>query len=288
MTNLLITGGTDGIGRAVALDALAKGHRVVCVGSSQAKGEAFLRAVTRAGWAERARFLRADLRLVSENERVLAEVKQQFDRLDRLILCAQRYETRVGHTSEGVERNFALSYLSRHLLAYGLVDELRRAREPLVVNVCGTGTPVGRIHFDDLQYVSRRGGLGALLQAARASDLLGVAFSRSAKTTGIRFVLYNPDVVRTNLQRELSQPWRTLAMVALALRGKPVEEGVRPLLRLLDDPPHERLTAYRGEHRIDMTSRTYARCYDPVTADRLQAATADLLAALARTDSAPG
>lgn len=288
MKNLLVTGGTDGIGRALALDALAKGHRVVVVGSGRAKGDAFLASAAAVGAADRAVFLRADLRLVDENSRVLEAVRARFDRLDSLVLCAQRYRTKLGHTAEGVEQNFGLSYLSRFLLSYGLLTELGRAERPSILNVCGTGTPAGRVHWEDPQFTKGRGGgFRALMQAARATDLLGVGFARRPDTEGVPYVLHNPDVVRTNLQRELGYPWKLLALTTLALRGKPVDVGVVPLLELLEDPPRDRISAYRARNRIDMGSPTFAKCYEPADAERLFAVTAELLSGLGRADLLP-
>ncbi|GAA2728978.1 SDR family NAD(P)-dependent oxidoreductase [Actinocorallia aurantiaca] len=275
MRNYLITGGTDGIGRAVALDALAAGHRVVVVGGTAAKGEAFLRAAGDA--ADRAAFVRADLRLIAENRRVLAEALERFDRLDRLVLCAQRYRTRLTRTAEGLEENFALSCLSRHVLGAGLAPLLREAADPLVASVCGTGTAAGRLHWDDLQFTRGGRGLRALLQAARATDLVGVDFA--ANHPDIPYVLFNPDMVRTNLQRDLDQPWRAVAALALALRGKPVAEGIVPLLELLERPPSEPLSAYRGRRRIPVTEGRLSRFYDPADAERLREQAAGLLAA---------
>jgi NAD(P)-dependent dehydrogenase (short-subunit alcohol dehydrogenase family) len=277
--NFLISGGTDGIGRAVADDALARGHRVVVVGSTRAKGEAFLAQARAAGAGDRATFLQADLTLVTENSRVLAEVPPHLPHVDRLVLCAQRYLTRLTHTREGVETNFALSCLSRHLLAHGLLPELRRSAAPLVVSVCGTATAAGRIHWDDVQFRRRRGGVRALLQAARATDLLGPDFV--AHAPDIPYVLFNPDVVRTNLQRELDQPWRAMAMLTLALHGKPVAEGVRPLLALLREPPAAGLRAFRGRRTVPVDSGRFARYYDPGDAARLRGLTEALLAEVA-------
>ncbi|MGV9979582.1 SDR family NAD(P)-dependent oxidoreductase [Micromonospora wenchangensis] len=278
--DFLVTGGTDGVGRAITRHALAHGHRVMAVGHTAEKGDAWLAEAAEAGAADRAVFFRADLRLVTENTRTLDAVRRWTGQVDRLVLCAQRYQTRIGHTAEGLERNFALSYLSRFLLSFGLLPQLRAAGAPLVVNVCGTGTPVGRLRWNDLQFTSGGRGFQALMQAARATDLLGVAFAAHPTTGGLPFVLYNPDVVRTNLQREIDQPWRMLAAVTLALRGKPVEEGVRPLLRLLADPPTAALTAFRAAQEIDLQGSRYARSYRPADAQRLLEETNRLLVRL--------
>lgn len=285
MHNVLVTGGTDGIGRAVALDSLRTGHAVVVVGRTPAKGADFLAQARRLGAGDRAEFLPADLRLLRDNARVLDDVRARFDRLDRLVLCAARYRTSRVLTPEGVEENFALSYLSRFVLVHGLRDLLAASAQPLVVNVCGTGTPIGSINWGDLRFDRKPSGFRALMQASRASDLLGVEFARRA--TGIPFVLYNPDFVRTNLQRELDQPWRSVAALLVTLLGKPLGTGVRPLLDLLDTPPAAELTAFRARRPIDMGSRTFARCYDAADARRLHTTTTRLLAELGRADLAP-
>ena len=42
MKTIVVTGGTSGIGRALASTYLARGEQVVCVGPDPAKGERFL------------------------------------------------------------------------------------------------------------------------------------------------------------------------------------------------------------------------------------------------------
>ncbi|HEX6339835.1 SDR family NAD(P)-dependent oxidoreductase [Umezawaea sp.] len=285
MNNVLITGGTDGIGRAVALDSLRKGHSVLVIGNTPEKGNDFLARAADLGAADRAAFLRADLRLVAENGRVLDEVRSRLDRLDRLVLCAQHYRTRPVRTAEGVEENFALSYLSRFVLSHGLLDLLRASDDPVVMNVCGTGTPIGSINWDDLAFERTRGGFKALMQASRASDLLGVAFAERAE--GVRCVLYNPDFVRTNLQRGLPQPWKALAVTLVTVLGTSLEKGVVPLLHRLENPPPEPLSAFRAHKRVDLASRAFARCYDPADARRLHLATTAVLRDLGRADLSP-
>jgi NAD(P)-dependent dehydrogenase (short-subunit alcohol dehydrogenase family) len=275
MRNFLITGGTDGIGRGIALDALEKGDRVIAVGHTAARGAALLAAAEETGAADRAEFIQADLRLIAENARVADLTRSRFGHLDRLVLCAQRYQTKIRRTADGLEENFALSCLSRFLLADRLRPALALAPAPLVVNVCGTATAAGQINWDDVQFSAGRGGFRALMQAARATDLLGPLFAKEG--AGIPYVLFNPDVVRTNLQRELGLPWRLIASITLALHGKTVAEGIRPLVRIVDAPPAEPLTAFRGEQQIDVHTGKFARYYDDADASRLGALIEKLL-----------
>lgn len=275
--NLVITGGTSGIGRGVALHALRRGDSVLAIGSTEGKGRALLDEAGAIGAADRLRFLRADLRSLAENERVLREIRDHFPVVDALVMGAQRYRSRWRETPDGVEENFAITYLSRFVLAYGVSDVMSGSDRPVVVNLCGTGTPVGRLHWDDLQSRSRRSGWRALLQAGRATDLLGVGFALRRSATATRFVLYNPGGVRTGVQKGLEQPWGALALATVVLFGKPFHEGLNPLLDLLEHPPEAKLTAFRAAEPVDMASPRFARFYRLADAARLDRATVDLL-----------
>ncbi|GAA3166554.1 hypothetical protein GCM10010466_66690 [Planomonospora alba] len=131
---IVISGGTDGMGRALASTYLGRGDTVVIIGRDAAK------AATLPG----AHFIPADLSLVSENRRVLKEINDRYPAVDALVLCARYFRSSRFVTAEGVEGVFALEYLSRFLLSHGL------DRPRVIVNVSGPtpGVPTGRIHWD--------------------------------------------------------------------------------------------------------------------------------------------
>jgi len=79
---------TDGIGRGLAQAYLRRGDQVVVVGTSQAKGDAFLAAARDLGAQGRAWSVQADLGLVEENRRLVDRLSAQFDALDVLVLGA--------------------------------------------------------------------------------------------------------------------------------------------------------------------------------------------------------
>lgn len=167
MKTVVITGGTDGIGKALAALRLQRGDTVVVIGRSAEKGQAFLGAARELGAGERAFFVRADLSLTAESSRAVAEITARFPVVDTLVLCARHYRTERVETAEGFEENFALFYLSRYLLGHGLAASLEKADNPVVVNVAGPGASLSVVNWDDLEL--RRGYHGGTALGQEAS-----------------------------------------------------------------------------------------------------------------------
>ena len=265
MRTIVVSGGTSGIGEALASTYLDRGDQVIVIGPDPAKGKRFLD-----GAGDRAFFIRADLSLVSENRRVIDEIRARFATVDVLVLCARYFRSFRTVTTEGLEHNFALYYLSRFLLGYGLVAAMETATAPVVMNVAGPGMSAGSIHWDDLGLEHGYDGWSAMLQGGKLNDLLGVSFGNRGYRA--RYVLLFPDGTRTGLAGEFDAP--TAAQVAEMKRhGQPVERVIPPITALIDAPPREPLTAVVRGRRIGLALPSF----DGAAATRLDALTRDLL-----------
>ena len=229
----VVSGGTNGMGRALALARLARGDQVVAIGSDPAKGRALGDAIT---------FLRADLTSIADTRRVIAAVLERWPVVDALALFANRQAPARISTVDGLEATFALYYLSRHLLSHGLRDALDRAPTPVIVNVAGVGITRGSIQWTDLQLRRRYRMITAQLQAARANDLLGVDFAATSGSRA-RYVLYHPGFTRSGDLSALPAPLRAAIRVAAKVAARPVEASVRPVVDWIDTPPAAPLTA---------------------------------------------
>jgi hypothetical protein len=188
---IVVSGGTDGMGRALALGRAERGDLVVAIGSSPVKGRRLLDDAERIGAADRMHFVQADLSSVAATRRVIGEIAACHDVVDALCLFANRPSPQRVVTREGLERTFALYYLSRYVLGEALAPLLRRSRGPVIVNVAGAGMTKGAIHWDDLQLERAYGAITAQLQAGRANDLLGVAYAAQPGNPA-RYVLLPP------------------------------------------------------------------------------------------------
>src|ERR1700757_309424 len=82
---ILITGATDGLGRAVAARLLGQGATVLLHGRDEAKGERVRAELAAATGNERLRFLRADLASLDEVRGLGELVLGETDRLPALV-----------------------------------------------------------------------------------------------------------------------------------------------------------------------------------------------------------
>jgi NAD(P)-dependent dehydrogenase (short-subunit alcohol dehydrogenase family) len=112
MANAVITGGTNGIGRALAERLAGEGHRVAVVGRSAAAPDGV-------------ELIRGDLRTVAGTAAVADEVASRFDVVDHLVLGAGRFTRRREVTADGLEHTFALYAVSRFALVERLLPAER-------------------------------------------------------------------------------------------------------------------------------------------------------------------
>lgn len=245
---IIIAGGTDGIGRALANMLLQRGERVTILGTSQTKGEAFVASAK--GGAGQAAFIRADLNTIAGNHVAISAIRAKHESIDALVLCARFLRMQRHVTADGLEDNFALNYLSRYMFSYGLEKELRRSGQPVIINVSGPGGALSLIDWDDLQLARSYDGLAAMFQAGKLNDLLGIAFAARADPKP-RYVLFHPDTTATSFAGELDD--EMLAHVeALRRTAKPASAAAGPIMTLIDQTPGKALSAFRLEREMDL------------------------------------
>jgi hypothetical protein len=174
-------------------------------------------------------------------------------------------------TSEGLERTFALYYLSRYLLSFGLRPALGRAAAPVIVNIAGVGVTKGEVHWTDPQLASGYSLISAQLQAGHANDLLGVGFAQRSGSRA-RYVLYHPGFTRSGDRSALPLVVRGL-LAAVSVAARPVADAVAPIHQFLDAPPAEPLTAVDRNKPLPPSFPTL----DPRDAERLMDLTEKLL-----------
>jgi NAD(P)-dependent dehydrogenase (short-subunit alcohol dehydrogenase family) len=215
----LVTGGTDGIGRAVALDLARAGNRVLFVGRDRGRGAAMLAELSRLEPSARHAFLPADLSLLSETARVCREVAELTSELDAVVLCAGILSTVPEWTAEDLERNFVLNYLTRFLTTRQLLPLLRKVPAGRIVLVSNAGRYPDTLNFDDLQHRQGKAGLVVSGRTQFANDLLAVELAERLRTTPIEVSCVFPGVTRSScFANARGLPWLLRWLLPLAVR----------------------------------------------------------------------
>lgn len=216
----LVTGGTDGIGRAVVLQLARGGDRVLFVGRSAERGEGVLTTLRETQPEAEHVFIKADLSLLAETARVADEVVRHTQRLDAAVFCAGILSTLPQWTAEGLERNFVLNYLSRYLLARRLLPMLTQAPSGRLVLVSNAGLYPDHLNFDDLQHRKGKPGMQVARRTQFANDLLTTELTERLRGTRIEVTCVFPGVTNTGVFRNalgLPQIVRVLTEMMLPL-----------------------------------------------------------------------
>lgn len=190
---IAVVGGTGGIGQALSRKMAAQGAQVNVVGRN-----------FRDAGTPGIQFVHADLSLMSDAERV-AQLLPAED-LDMLILTTgifaapQRQET-----AEGLERDMAVSYLSRLVLVRNLADRLGTARP--------TSSPRARVfiygypgagqsgHLEDLNFEQSYTAMKAHMSTVAGNEAL--VLDAAQRYPAVGFFGLNPGLIKTSIRSNM-------------------------------------------------------------------------------------
>ncbi len=244
-----MTGGTDGIGKAIAVGLAHTGRRVVIVERDAEKGARVESDIRASSGNAHVYFVPADLSLVQEADRLADEVIRDCTTLSYLVHSAGIVRGRWELTAEGIESNFAVNYVSRFALSQRLLPLLAAAGHPhrksRVVVISGAAQN-GRIYFDDVNLAGRFSTVRAILQCCQANDAFTVELADRLVKAGDPRVAINclkVGVVKTNIRRQFPT-WMKLVVPLILdpLFALSTQEVSTEGLRLLLGPEFEGVT----------------------------------------------
>jgi retinol dehydrogenase 12 len=108
---VLITGATEGIGKATAIQLAGKGYQVVVHGRNVTKAQAVVNEIQQVTGNINVDYLLADLSSLAEVRKLTQAFQDKYDRLDVLINnAAAMFATRQS-SQDGHEMMLAVNYL---------------------------------------------------------------------------------------------------------------------------------------------------------------------------------
>jgi NAD(P)-dependent dehydrogenase (short-subunit alcohol dehydrogenase family) len=186
---VLITGATDGLGRATARALAALGARVLVHGRSRERVEVAAGEIARGGGDDECAAYVADLASLAEVRRLAGEVARDHERLDVLVNNAGLIMRRRRESEDGYELTFAVNYLSHFLLTEHVLALLRRSSPARVVNVASVGQ--APLDFDDLMLEHGYDAFGAYAQSKLAQVMHAFELAERLRAEGEEGVTVN-------------------------------------------------------------------------------------------------
>jgi NAD(P)-dependent dehydrogenase (short-subunit alcohol dehydrogenase family) len=277
---VLVTGGTDGVGRALVEQLATTGATVLFTARDRAKGDRVQTAVQRITENEEVHVVDLDLGDLGTVRSAAQSVLEQWDRLDVLICNAGQSAAKKRRvTTQGFEMTFGVNHVAHALLVQLLEDRLRSSAPSRIVVVASEAhrRARGGIDFDDLMMEQRyRPGL-AYSRSKLANILFALEESRRLRGSGVDVNAVHPGgvdtpMMRSNFQKSLVQPvYRALRLVLLIT----ADDAAAGVLRVALDPA---LAGTTGQYfEIGKVRAQGDTARDEVAMQKLWAATDELL-----------
>jgi retinol dehydrogenase 14 len=274
----LITGATNGIGKAAAQAIAAQGGHVVIAGRNAQKTEAVAAELRQSKGNPQIDVLLADLSSMAEVRRLAAELNARYHRLDVLVNNAGAFFMRRQETRDGLEMTFALNHLSYFLLTNLLMDTLKASAPARVVNVASGAESSAKVDWDDLQLTRKYSGFGAYALSKRFNLYFTYELARRLEGTGVTANAVHPGSVATGIWANPFGRLHGLAQPLTKLAMRSPEQGAETVVYLATSPDVEGVT---GRYYVDRQPRYSSRAsQDPGAASRAWQVSAALVAGL--------
>ena len=207
---ILVTGSTDGIGKATAAGLAAGGAEVILHGRDEKKGRRVQRELAERAGTGRPDLIIADYTRQDQIRMMAADLASRYTRLDVLVNDAGTYQKARHVTPDGIEVTFAVNYLGPFLLTHLLLPLLRNGAR-IVTVASSAHFDVDRIDWENLPQQRRYDPWGAYALSKFADVTFTYTLARNLEGTGITANCLHPGVVNTKLSRSAAPGIATIA-----------------------------------------------------------------------------
>ena len=205
----LLTGGTSGIGNAIATGLARQGATVSLLARDPGRAQAAIARIRLVAPGAAIEVIHADFTSQSSVRQAAADFGALHARLNILVCCAGVFHKTRSETEDGIEATFAVNYLSHFLLSNLLAEALKRGAPSRVVFVASKYGNT-RIDFDDLMVKRRKfTTMNSVPPTKLAEVLLAQELSERWASSGVVVNAVHPGLVaHTHLLLEVGGFWR--------------------------------------------------------------------------------
>ncbi len=220
MKTILITGATDGLGKAVASELASQGHELLLHGRRPQRGALLLEEITAATGNDKLAYYNADFADMAQIRNVADEISTHHQHLDVLINNAGLgAEPQRSESKDGLERIFQVNYLATYMMSKLLLPLLIQSAPSRIVNVASAGQ--APMDFSDPLLEKNYSGIQAYCQSKLAQISLTMEMAPKLKEDGVTVnalhpATYLPTKIVPNPVSRMEDGVESVCMLAIA------------------------------------------------------------------------
>lgn len=234
---VLITGGNSGIGKETAIGLAEMGATVVIACRSRERGMEAVEEIKKRTGNPDIHLLLMDLASQTSVKNAAAEYQRQYGKLHVLINNAAVFLAKREETEDGVEKTFAINYLSHFLLTHLLLDTLKASAPSRIINVASKHMGI-KIHFDDLMTTRNYSFMKAVGPTKLGLIMFSRVLAKKLEGTGVTVNAIHPGLAKSNLLNQMPFLVRFLFGLIMTSAAKCAKTGIR----LASDPQLEKVS----------------------------------------------
>jgi NAD(P)-dependent dehydrogenase (short-subunit alcohol dehydrogenase family) len=262
----LVTGATDGHGRAVARALARRGADLVLLGRSPEKCRRVQAEIAAESDGKSPEIVVCDLASREAIDRAAAEYLAGGRPLHVLVNNAGLVSQARQENAEGIELTFAVNYLSMFQLTLRLLPRLLESAPARIVNVSSDTYRMATLDFDDLQYQRGYSFLRAYGRSKLAITYFTLELARRLEGSGVTVNAVDPGPVASNIgANNPGLAYRLASPIIRRLFPSP-ERAARTALMLATDP---KLAGATGGYYRSLRRRARPLAFDAAVSERL-------------------
>jgi NAD(P)-dependent dehydrogenase (short-subunit alcohol dehydrogenase family) len=219
----LITGATEGVGRATAVELARKGFNVVIAARNAVKAKLLIQDIAAATGNE-PDYIQVDLRSLKQVQKLVDVFKRRYPKLDVLINNAGIFSPKRTVTEDGFETTYQVNYLAHFQLTHLLLDELKKSEQGRVINLSSSVYGMGKFDLDNLQSEKQFSTMGSYATSKLLLLMFTIELADRLRKTAITANAVHPGIVRTQMMMQAPGMFKMVALLALPFAISP-EKG---------------------------------------------------------------
>ena len=169
--NCIITGGTSGLGLALVKKFINNSFFVHIIAKDNKKIQKLVNYFYERN-IKSFKFYQADLAEENELNKVILQIKN-LDKIDVLINNAGALFLKREVNSKGIEKTFAVNYLSHFYLTISLIDLMKKTKNSRLINISSMVHKFAKLNLNDMNFSKNYNGYVAYFN----SKLMNLLFS---------------------------------------------------------------------------------------------------------------